>query len=356
MIYPSIKISAALTSIRLCDVHDVEAAQARQDNLTKPMGSLGALERYAVRISAIQQRVKPRLPVCEIHCYAADHGVAAAGVSAFPQEVTAQMIANVAAGGAAVSNIARTFGIGVRALDVGVVSDTSGFPGVWQVKVVEGTKNMLEGPAMEPYQCMQAIEVGISQVERGIKERGLSMVGLGEVGIGNTTAAAAIISVLTGTDPAEVTGRGTGISDEGLAHKIETVRKAIAVNEPNPNDALDVLSKVGGLEIAAMCGTIIGAASCGIPVVLDGAISTAAALCAVKLCKDVREYLFASHVSAEPASRMGLAALALTPVADLGMRLGEGTGAALGMGIYQAAVNVMSGMATFDEAGVSNRE
>lgn len=356
MIFPSEKIASALTSVRTLDAKDFEAAQERQDSLTKPAGALGALERYGMRISAIQQTVKPRLEVGEIHCYAADHGVAAEGVSAFPQAVTAQMIENVAQGGAGVNALARTFGIDVRAYDIGVASDTSLVPGVYQVKFMQGTANMVEGPALTEEQCMRAIEVGIDEVKRGVAERGLSFVGLGEVGIANTTAAAAVISVMTQKDPAEVAGRGTGLSDAGLEHKIAVINKALEVNQPNPNDALDVLCKVGGLEICAMCGTVIGAASCGIPVVLDGAISAAAALCAVKLSKDVREYLFSSHVSAEPGSKIALQALALTPVAALDMRLGEGTGAALGMGVLRASANVMSEMATFEEAGVSNKE
>ncbi len=332
-----------------------ERAWARLDSLTKPPRSLGYLEDVAQRLAVLQRTEKPSVRRKAIVLMAGDHGVTAQGVSPYPSEVTAQMVANIAAGGAAINQLAKHAGAQVLLVDVGVANPLPNAYGVVRARVADGTADMSQGPAMTRDETLSAIRVGIEEVA-ALAEEGLDLVGTGEMGIGNTTASAAITSVLTCVDSADVVGPGAGLDDEGIRHKIDVVRRAIEVNIPDPLDALDTLMKVGGLEIAGIVGVVLGAASLGIPVVSDGYISGAAALVALHMAPAIRPWLFASHRSAEPGHAVVLEALGVRPVLQLDMRLGEGTGAALAMELMDAACAVMSGMATFAEAGVAERE
>jgi nicotinate-nucleotide--dimethylbenzimidazole phosphoribosyltransferase len=331
------------------------AAWERLDSLTKPPRSLGLLEELAARLGTLQRTPRPGVPRKAIVLMAGDHGVTAEGVSPYPSEVTAQMVANFVAGGAAINQLAKHAGASLVLVDVGVASPLPVQDGVISARVAAGTANMAAGPAMTREQALAAIGVGIRTVE-GLVADGVDLIGTGEMGIGNTTSAAALVSVLTGADAAAVVGPGTGLDDAGVLHKVEVVRRAIAVNEPDAEDALDVLAKVGGLEIAGLVGVVIGAAAHGVPVVSDGYISGAATLVALRLAPAAAPWVFASHRSSEPGHRVVLGALGLRPVLELDMRLGEGTGAALAMELLDAACAMMSGMSTFAEAGVSEKE
>jgi nicotinate-nucleotide--dimethylbenzimidazole phosphoribosyltransferase len=347
-------IAAIIATISLLDTTAMAAARARQEQLTKPTGSLGRLETLAIQIAGITGQEQPVLANKAIVVMAGDHGVTAEGVSAYPAEVTPQMVLNFLRGGAAINALAGIVGARVVVVDIGVASPLD-HPGLLSRKVATGTANMAQGPAMTRDQTEEAIAVGIAVVEALARE-GVQMVATGEMGIGNTTAASAITAVLTGSSPAEVTGRGTGIDDAQLAHKIAVIERALAVDAPNRDDGLDVLAKVGGLEIAGLVGVILGGAAHRMPVVLDGFIAGSAALVAEKLCPQVRDYLIAGHVSVERGHRVLLEALGLAPLLDLDLRLGEGTGAALAMGIIDGALVAHRQMATFAEAGVSERE
>jgi len=285
---------------------------------------------------------------------AADHGVAAEGVSAYPAEVTPQMVLNFVRGGAAINVLARQAGARVIVVDIGVASNLEPQRGLRLRKIARGTQNIVRGPAMTLSQAETAIAEGIDVVQAEIAN-GLDLVATGDMGIGNTTASAAIVAALTGQPVAQVTGRGTGVDDAGLARKIAVVERALAVNKPNPKDALDVLIKVGGFEIGGLAGVIIGAAAKRVPVVIDGFISGAAALIAVGLCPDVRPYLIAAHQSVEVGHRAALDHLDLKPLLDLNLRLGEGTGAVLAFHLVEAAARILDEMATFAEAGVSDK-
>lgn len=331
------------------------AAWARLDSLTKPPRSLGVLEELAARLATLQGTERPAIPRKAIVLMAGDHGVTAEGISPYPSEVTAQMVANFVHGGAAINQLAKHAGALLVLVDVGVASPLPVRDGVIPARVADGTANMAKGPAMSRAQALAAVSVGIETV-RGLVADGVDLIGTGEMGIGNTTAAAAVVSALTGADPADVVGPGTGLDDEGVRHKTEVVRRALEVNAPDSADALDVLAKVGGLEIAGLAGVVIGAASLGVPVVSDGYISGAATLAALRLAPAAAPWVFASHRSAEPGHRVVLDALGLRAVLELDMRLGEGTGAALAMELLDAACAMMSGMATFAEAGVADRE
>ena len=330
----------------------MEQARQRQAQLTKPPGSLGRLERLAIQIAGITARPRPRLPRKAIILTAADHGVAAEGVSAYPSTVTAQMVRNFSAGGAAINVLARQAGARVVVVDVGVSSDLPRELPIVHRKVAYGTANMLRGPAMTADQVTRALEVGAAVAEAEIA-RGLDLVGLGEMGIGNTTSASAIVATLTSQPVATVTGRGTGIDDAIWCHKVGVIERALEVNHPNPDDPMDVLAKIGGLEIAALVGVALRAAERQVPVVLDGFIATAAALIAAELSPNVRSYLIAAHRSAEPGHHVALQRLELEPLFTLDLRLGEGTGAALAMPVIDTALAILDEMATFDEAGVS---
>ncbi len=339
-------------SVTATDPAAEDAAWARLDSLTKPPRSLGRVEEIAARVSRVQGTVRPSVERKIVLLMAGDHGVVAEGVAAYPQEVTWQMVANFAAGGAAICRLAESVGAQVRVTDVGVAADVSGVPGVRSRKVAPGTANMASGPAMTREECAEAVMVGVEAAREAARE-GFSLIATGDMGIGNTTASAALTCAFAGARPEEAVGPGTGLDQEGVSRKAGVVRRALEVNGAGGLDALGKLAAVGGLEIAALAGVVIGAAAERVCVVSDGFISGAASLAAVELCPESRDYLFASHLSAEPGHALVLRALGIRPVLDLDMRLGEGTGAALAMGVIDAACRMMSGMATFGEAGVS---
>lgn len=336
------------------DMQAMEQARKRQEQLTKPVGSLGRLEEMAIRVAGITGQTKPTVIRKAVLIMAGDHGVAVEGVSAYPAAVTPQMVYNFLHGGAAINALARYAQADVVVVDIGVAAELQ-HPQLVSRKIAYGTTNMVEGAAMTEQQMLDAIQVGIDIVNEQV-DQGLSMVATGDMGIGNTTAASAITAVLLGLSPSQTTGRGTGIDDEQLAHKVQIIEQAISKNAPNPQQPLDALMKVGGLEIAGLVGVILGAAVHRIPIVIDGFISGAAALVAVAYCPQVRDYLFAGHTSVERGHRLLLQHLKLEPILDLELRLGEGTGAVLAMGIIEAALHAHNEMLTFAEAGVSNRE
>lgn len=332
-----------------------DRAWARLDQLTKPPRSLGKLESLAARVACIQDTCHPDVEHKAIILAAGDHGVVSEGISPFPQDVTWQMIANFVAGGAAINQLASTVDAELWLVDVGVAKDIREFDNVRHEKIALGTQNMAEGPAMTREQAAQAVLVGIGMARDAAAEH-VRLLGTGEMGIGNTTAAAALTAAYTGTEPAAVVGRGTGLDDAGVSHKATVVARALEVNAVSGLDALGVLAAVGGLEIACLVGVVIGAAEQRIAVVTDGFISGAATLAAIRICPAVASYVLPSHRSAEPGHTVILDALGLEPVLELDMRLGEGTGAALAFGIIDAACQMISGMATFAEAGVSQED
>ncbi len=330
----------------------MEEVRARQDTLTKPAGSLGRLEELSIQLAGIQGKAKPSIEKKAMITMAGDHGVVDEKVGNWPREVTAQMVQNFLRGGAGINVLARQVGAKIIFVDMGVASDLKPHPQLIVRKVGYGTKNMCLGPAMTAEQAVQALEVGIDIVG-GEADKGLDIVGTGDMGIGNTTSSSAIFAAMTGKPAHEVTGRGTGLTDEQLAHKIDVIERALKVNNPNPSEPLELLAKVGGFEIGGLAGVMLGAASRHIPVVIDGFISGAAALIATALSPEVKEYIIAAHVSAEAGHPAMLEHMGLKPLLNLDMRLGEGTGAALGIFIAEAAARTLNEMATFAEAGVS---
>ena len=332
----------------------MEAARARQDQLTKPAGSLGRLEVLSIQLAAITGCSLPKIKDKAVIIMVGDHGVTEEGVSAYPSEVTSQMVINFLNGGAAINVLARQADVRVIVVDIGVAVPLEPHPELVARKVAPGTANMAQGPAMTCSQAEQAVAVGLEVVEKEIA-RGLDLVAIGEMGIGNTTPAAAITAALTGAAVADVVGRGTGIDDKQLTKKITVVERALALNQPQRDDPMDVLAKVGGLEIAGMVGVILGAAGKRVPVVIDGFISGAAALVATRLEPRVTPFMIASHQSTEIGHRVILESLGLKPLFDFGMRLGEGTGAVLAMHFVESASRILSEMATFTEAGVSEK-
>lgn len=348
-------LRALARSVRPLDREWLDAAQGRLDALTKPRGSLGRLEEVARRLAAIRRCVTPAVRRKRVYTLAGDHGVTEEGVSAFPREVTAQMVLNFLRGGAAINVLSRHVGAEVVVVDVGVDHEFADLPGLVRAKVARGTGNLARGPALSRAQALAAIGVGVGLAARA-EEEGVDLLGVGEMGIGNTTPAAALLAAFAGLDPEEVVGRGTGVDDRGLARKAEAVRRGLAVNRPDPDDPIDVLSKVGGLEIAGITGVCLGAAARRIPVAVDGFISTAGALAAVRLCPAVRDYLFLSHLSQERGHARMVEHLGQAPLLVLELRLGEGTGAALAMSVIEASAKILSEMATFGEAGVSSGE
>jgi nicotinate-nucleotide--dimethylbenzimidazole phosphoribosyltransferase len=331
------------------------AARTRQNNLTKPAGSLGRLEELSIQLAGIMERERPSVSRKAVIVMAGDHGVVAEGVSAFPAEVTPQMVLNFLHGGAAINALAGAAGARVVIVDMGVASDLPDHPKLIKRKVAYGTQNMAIGPAMTGAQAEEALQAGMEVVAAEI-DKGLDLVAIGEMGIGNTTAATAITAAFTGLPPAQLTGRGTGVDDAGLARKVTVIEKALAVNRPDPSDALDVLLKVGGLEIAGLAGVVLGAAERRVPVVIDGFISSAAALLAAELVPAVKPYLIGSHESVEIGHQAILQRLGIRPLFNLNMRLGEGTGAALAFPIIEGAARILDEMATFAEAGVSDKD
>jgi nicotinate-nucleotide--dimethylbenzimidazole phosphoribosyltransferase len=337
------------------DAVSAEAARARQAELTKPLGSMGRLEELSVQVAGLRRSPRPNVDRKAVIVMAADHGVVGQGVSAYPSEVTPQMVLNFLAGGAAINALARQAGARVTIVDVGVAADLSGYAGLKHRKVAAGTADFTQGPAMTAEQANEALQVGIDVVTEE-SEKGLDLVATGDMGIGNTAASAAVTAAITGRPVAEVTGRGTGVDDTRLARKIAAIEAGLAVNLPDAGDAFDVLCKVGGLEIAGLAGVIMGGAACGVPVVIDGFISGAAALVAVGLIPEVKPYLIASHRSVERGHQIVLDHLGIRPLFDLDLRLGEGTGAALAFHMVEASVRILNEMATFAEAGVSGKE
>jgi nicotinate-nucleotide--dimethylbenzimidazole phosphoribosyltransferase len=344
-----------ISQIGLLDEAAMAAARARQNTLTKPRGSLGRLEALSIQLAGITGNPQPQVEHKVILTMAGDHGVVAEGVSAYPQEVTPQMVLNFLQGGAAINVLARHVGARVVVVDMGVAGELKPHPDLVDKKVAPGTGNIARGPAMSREQAIQALLAGVEVVEAELA-RGLDILGTGDMGIANTTPSAAIAAAMTGHSPAEVVGRGTGVDDAGLARKITAVQRAVMVNRPDPADALDVLSKVGGFEIGGLAGAMLAAAAHRRPVVVDGFISTAAAMIAVGLAPQARSYLIPAHRSQERGHRIMLAWLGLEPLLDLDLRLGEGTGAAFGISLAEAACKILSDMATFGEAGVSEKE
>lgn len=347
-------VDATVDSITPLNEAAMAAARARQDTLTKPPGSLGRLEDLSVMLAGMFGDPVPRIRRKSVILAAADHGVVAEGVSAYPQEVTPQMVYNFLRGGAGINVLARHAGADIVILDAGVAADLEPNPLLRSVKVAYGTANMAVGPAMTREQAVRCLEIGIDAAREQIGE-GADLIACGDMGIGNTTASSAITSVVTGADPTITTGRGTGLDDPGLEHKVDVIRRAIELNQPDAADGLDVLTKVGGLEIGVLAGAMLGTAASNRPVVVDGFISGAAALIAWLISPPARDYFIAAHQSVEPGHRVGLDAMGLTPLLDMGMRLGEGTGAALAMHLIEAASLCLAEMATFAEAGVSER-
>ena len=344
-------LQAAVAAIVPIDSKVEAQAQARLDNLTKPRGSLGKLEWLAARTCAIKASLAARVERKTILTFAGDHGVVAEGVSAFPQEVTPQMVLNFLAGGAGVNVLANHVGAEVRVIDVGVATAVEA-AGLISRNVRRGTANMVQGPAMSVDEALAAIAVGM-EVARDAIADGAEILGTGDMGIGNTTPSAALYAALLPAPVIEVTGRGTGIDDAALNHKVEVIEKALAVNRERCTGPVETLAAVGGLEIAAICGAVLEAAKSRIPVVVDGFISTAGALVAIRLNERVKEYCFFSHMSAEKGHHMFFETMDLEPLLHLGLRLGEGTGAALSMNLVEAGLKIMNEMATFGEAGVS---
>jgi nicotinate-nucleotide--dimethylbenzimidazole phosphoribosyltransferase len=344
-------LSRLRDAVRSLTVAADDEAQRHLDALTKPPGSLGRLEEIALRLACLRGAA-PRVERPVVFTFAADHGVVAEGVSAYPQIVTAQMVENFVRGGAAINVLARQAGARVVIADFGVAGPLIAAHGLVSGPIAAGTANMARGPAMTAGQAVLAIERGAALADEAL-DAGADLLATGEMGIGNTTAAAAITAATTGAPPAAVTGRGTGVDDATWRRKVEVVERALAVNRPDAGDGLDVLAKVGGFEIAGLVGVILAGAARRVPVVLDGFISTAAALVAVTLAPQACAALFAAHRSAEPGHARALAHLGLTPYLDLALRLGEGTGAALFIHLARAAALVYSEMATFKSAGVS---
>lgn len=329
-------------------------ASERQDSLTKPTGAMGKLEALSIDIAGMTGKIAPELKNRSVFLMAADHGITKEGVSPYPADVTPQMVMNFLNHGAAINVLTRQSKSDVLIVDVGVNYDFPDLPGLVKRKVAYGTANMLHEPAMTKAQAEEAIRVGMDVLNEAA-DKGLELAATGEMGIGNTTASAAITAILCEMNPAKVTGRGTGLDDAGLQRKVAIIEQVLEARDPDPEDPMDILCKVGGLEIAGMAGVTIAAAARRIPLVMDGLISTAAAALADALVPGVKNYLIAGHRSPEAGHRYLLERLGKYPLLQLDMRVGEGTGAALAFNLIDAANNILRDMATFDSAGVSNR-
>jgi nicotinate-nucleotide--dimethylbenzimidazole phosphoribosyltransferase len=348
------EVVSGLPPIEAADREWIARAEARQRSLTKPPGSLGRLEDIANRVAAIQQTLTPKIASARIVVFAADHGVTAERVAPYPPSVTAQMVTNFLAGGAGVNALARVAGADVIVVDIGIASALEPTAGTRGRRVARGTRNMVQEPAMTPDETRDAMVVGIEAGKEAV-EAGVDVIGLGEMGIGNSTAASAVTAALTGLPAAVVTGRGTGADDLMLERKIAVIERALQARRPDPGDPLDVLAKVGGLELAGLAGLVLAGAAHRRVVVTDGFIATAAAAIAVRLCPAASDYLFAAHRSPEPGHSVLLSLIGHEPLLDLQMRLGEGTGAALALGVIRGAVAAFTQMATFSSAGVSDK-
>ncbi|AOZ92140.1 nicotinate-nucleotide--dimethylbenzimidazole phosphoribosyltransferase [Paenibacillus crassostreae] len=344
-------IMQQIGEIRGLDQEAIQRAKLHISNLTVPPGSLGKLETMAIQLAGITGKVKPFFDRREVIIMAGDHGVCEEGVSAFPQEVTPQMVHNFLAGGAAVNVLARGAGAEVVCVDIGVNSEIS-HPDLLSRKIRYGTANMAQGPAMTYEEAIQSILIGVKVVEDAVK-RDVQLFITGEMGIGNTTASSAVSCALTNISVKDAVGRGTGIDDARLLHKISVVEQALKVNAPNPLDPIDVLAKVGGLEIGGLVGVILGSAVHGCPVIIDGFISSAAALLAKAIHPTSADYMIVSHASHEQGHRLLLQELGLRPVLELDLRVGEGTGGVLCLHLVDAACRIINEMATFESAGIS---
>jgi nicotinate-nucleotide--dimethylbenzimidazole phosphoribosyltransferase len=336
------------------DTQAVEQAQARQQQLTKPAGSLGQLEALAVQLAGLQGRVKPSLEQVWIAIFAGDHGVVAEGVSAFPQEVTGQMLLNFVSGGAAISVLARQLGASLEVVDLGTVTPSLNLPGVRHLNVGPGTVNFVQGPAMTAAQGQLALQAGRDSVQRAIASGAQLFIG-GEMGIGNTTAASALACALLDCPVVHLTGPGTGLNAEGVSHKAQVIERALALHGAQRDDALQTLFNLGGFEIAALVGAYLACAQEGVAVLVDGFICSVAALVAVRLNPECRQWLLFGHRGAEPGHRHVLETLKAQPLLDLGLRLGEGSGAALAVPLLRLACDLHGQMATFAEAAVADR-
>lgn len=345
-------IQEMMERIKPLDDQAMAACQARLDNLTKPLNSLAGFEKLAVQLAGITRQDRPHQLRKSIVLMAADHGVAAEGVSAYPPEVTAQMVANFCQGGAAINTFAAHLQAGLVLVDIGVAADLPAMPGLIGAKIAAGTANMAQGPAMTRKQVLAAVATGIMVACEQFRQ-GVQVIGLGEMGIGNTTPSTAIVACYSSQKLDCLTGRGTGITDDGWQRKVRVVGQALAVNKPDPADPLDVLAKVGGLEIAGLTGVVLAAAAHHAAVVLDGLNTSAAALIACQMHPGVRLYLIGSHYSVEPAHQEALRIMGVPAYLHLDMRLGEGTGAALGMSLIDASLHVLNDMKTFSEAQVA---
>jgi nicotinate-nucleotide--dimethylbenzimidazole phosphoribosyltransferase len=353
------KLTEIIEGIKPVDQEWIQKAQERTAQLVMPTRALGRLHEISERLCGIQQTLEPSINQKSILVMVGDHGVVEEGVSAYPQEVTPAMVQTFLAGGAGINAISRQVGADVWVVDMGIIPqlDVTGLKGAERLlveKVGNGTANFTKGAAMSRQDAEKALLIGFQQSSK-LMQAGADILGTGDMGIGNTTPSAAIGAVITGATLDEMVGRGTGVDDAGLARKREIVRRGIEVNKPNPENGLDVLAKVGGFEIGGIAGALLAGAFHRRAVVVDGFISTAGALIAHALCPTIKDYLFAGHCSEEPGHRIMLEYLGLEPILDLGMRLGEGTGATLAMGVMEGAVRMFKEVLTFQEAGVANK-
>ncbi len=346
------ELKRIISSIRGADGAAIDAARKRQTELAKPPGSLGRLEELSIRLAGITGKVKNSLEKRRILVFCADNGVVREGVAVTPQSVTLSQAVNMTKHRTGMSALADFFGDGTEIIDVGINSDLR-HPGIIDRKISRGTNDIYIEPAMTRDECLTALEAGIEAADRA-KTDGIEAVGVGEMGIGNTTTSAAVLSALTSATAEAVTGLGSGLSQEAFEHKKEVIARAVALNRPDAGDVIDVLSKVGGFDLAAMAGAYLGLAANRIPAVADGFISVVAALCAVRLCPAVSDFLFIAHASKENGSRIAEAELGIAPILHLGMRLGEGSGCPLAFQIMRGACAAMNGMATFGEASIDD--
>ncbi|RCW47756.1 nicotinate-nucleotide--dimethylbenzimidazole phosphoribosyltransferase [Halanaerobium sp. MA284_MarDTE_T2] len=346
------KLEKTISQIGIPNIKKMTEAQNRLDQLTKPKGSLGKLEKMAVKLAGICSELYPSFDKKTHIVMAGDHGVVEEGVSAFPQKVTTQMVNNFLNNGAAINVLAAEVGVDLKIVDMGMIDNINNQKLIIK-KVKNGTDNMAKMEAMSKKEAVDSLAAGIEIAEKSIKS-GSKVIGIGEMGIGNTTASSAIIAVITKAPLKEIVGFGTGLNPKGLKNKIKVIKRAIKINNPDPEDAIDILAKIGGLEIAGMAGVIIGGAANNVPVIMDGLITGAAALIAQKLKPEVVNYLIPSHKSVEPGHKNVYKQLGLSPFLDLNMRLGEGTGAVLAMPFLDSSINLMKSMATFSEAAVDN--
>jgi nicotinate-nucleotide--dimethylbenzimidazole phosphoribosyltransferase len=349
------ELSQIISQIEPLEPAWMEKAQERLDSLTKPRGSLGRLEELAARYVAVRREPMPPLEKKWVVVFAADHGVVVEGVSAYPQDVTYQMVLNFLRGGAGINVLCRHIAARVIVVDIGVNHDFGQMPELISRKVAYGSRNMAQEPALTREEAIRALLVGVELAEQATAS-GMDAMAAGDMGIGNTTPAAALASVFTGRPVAAVTGRGTGIEDQAFRHKVAVINRALALHQPSAEDPVGALAAVGGLEIAGIAGLILGTAAARRPLVLDGFIATAGALVAAALAPAVSDYLIAAHRSVEPGHQIMLDFLGLKPLLNMQMRLGEGTGAALGLNLLEAGVRIYREMATFGEAGVADKD